>query len=71
MFASLKIRALLPALMVVAQFGVLPCVMAMPMDSAGDCEHCDTAERPSHCMVAADPSAVVRFEAQRALAAMR
>ena len=58
MFASLKIRALLPALMVVAQFGVLPCVMAMPMDSAGDCEHCDTAERPSHCMVAADPSAV-------------
>jgi hypothetical protein len=58
MFAGLKTRALLPALLVAAQFAVLPCVMAMPMESGGDCEHCDTAERPSHCMVAADESAV-------------
>jgi hypothetical protein len=58
MFAGLKLRALLPALIVAAQFAVLPCAMAMPMESAGDCEHCDTAARPSHCMVAADQSAV-------------
>lgn len=59
MFAGLKIRALLPALIVAAQFVVLPCVMAMPMEpAAGDCEHCDPAARPSHCMVAADQSAV-------------
>jgi hypothetical protein len=58
MFAGPKLRSLLPALIVVAQFAVLPCVMAMPMESVGDCEHCDTAERPSHCMVAADQPAV-------------
>jgi len=54
MFARLKIRGLLSALVVALQFAVLPCVMAMPMRSAGDCEHCGGAERPSHCMVAAD-----------------
>ena len=58
MFAGLKLRALLPALIVAVQFAVLPCVMAMPMESAGDCEHCDSAVRESHCMVAADESAV-------------
>lgn len=58
MFAGQKLRALLPALIVAAQFAVLPCVMAMPMASAGDCEHCDSAARPSHCMVAADGSAL-------------
>ena len=56
MFAELKIRGLLPALVVALQFAVLPCAMAM--QSGGDCEHCDSAERPSHCMVAADESAV-------------
>ena len=56
MFAELKIRGLLPALVVALQFAVLPCAMAM--QSGGDCEHCDTAARPSHCMVAADQSAV-------------
>ena len=56
MFAELKIRGLLPALVVALQFAVLPCAMAM--QSVGDCEHCDGAERPSHCMVAADESAV-------------
>lgn len=56
MFADLKIRGLLPALVVALQFAVLPCAMAM--QSAGDCEHCDGAERPSHCMVTADESAV-------------
>ncbi len=51
-------RRLLPAIAVVLQFAVLPCVMAMPMQSAGDCEHCDSAVRQSHCMVASDESAV-------------
>ncbi|MFZ1625512.1 MAG: hypothetical protein WAU48_12145 [Gammaproteobacteria bacterium] len=54
MFDRRKIRGLLPALVVALQFAVLPCVMAMPMESAGDCEHCGGAERPSHCMIAAD-----------------
>lgn len=59
MFVGLKIRTLLPALVVAAQFAVLPCVMAMPMpmESAGDCEHCDSVARQSHCMVAADEMA--------------
>lgn len=58
MLAGLKMRALLPAFILVAQFAVLPCVMAMPTESAGDCEHCDSAARPSHCLVAAEESAV-------------
>lgn len=58
MFPGLKLRALLPALIVAAQFAVLPCAMAMPMESADDCEHCDTAARPSDCMAAADQPAV-------------
>lgn len=57
MCAWLKIRRLLPAIVVVLQFAVLPCVMAMPAESAGDCEHCDSAARQSHCTVAADESA--------------
>lgn len=58
MFVRLKLRTLLPALVVAAQFAVLPCVMAMPMpmESAGDCEHCDGAAAQSHCMVAASES---------------
>ena len=58
MFVGMKSRGLLPALVVALQFAVLPCVMAMPMQSAGDCEHCDGAIRQSHCMVATDQSAV-------------
>lgn len=54
----MKVRGLLPALVVALQFAVLPCVMAMPMQPAGDCEHCDGAARQSHCMVATDQSVV-------------
>lgn len=56
MCAWSKIRRLLPAIAVVLQFAVLPCVMAMPVEAADDCEHCDGAARQSHCMVASDES---------------
>lgn len=56
MFAGLKVRGLLPALVVAVQFAVLPCGMAM--QPADDCEHCDGAGRPSHCVVAADEFAI-------------
>jgi hypothetical protein len=57
MFAGLKMHALLPVLMLGLQFVMSPCALAMPMEPDGDCEHCDSADRPAYCMVAADESA--------------
>lgn len=59
MFVGLKMQALLPVLALGLQFAMAPCAMAMPMpmQPAGDCEHCDSLERPAYCMVAADQSA--------------
>lgn len=55
---ELKMRVLLPVLMLGLQFAVSPCAMAMPMESSGDCEHCDSVDRPSNCIVAAVHTAV-------------
>lgn len=61
MFVGLKMQALLPVLALGLQFAMAPCAMAMPMpmpmEPAGDCEHCDSLERPAYCLVAADQSA--------------
>jgi hypothetical protein len=57
MSVSRKMQALLPVLALGLQFAIAPCAMAMSMESAGDCEHCDSLERPAWCMVAADQSA--------------
>lgn len=57
MLAGLKIRTLLLALALGLQFVIAPCALAMPMESADDCEHCGSVDRPSDCMVAADQSA--------------
>jgi hypothetical protein len=65
MFVGLKMQALLPVLALGLQFAMAPCAMAMPMESAGDCEHCDDSERPSYCMVAADQSAADADSNQR------